>query len=313
MMAPDRGSAVGTQSGADSTFPSFTPAPEISPPTNPPKPPLRQRLQALLKRLKPRHSPVSHLPPHLSRFLGYPQPTSNAPHEALPILPFTIVHNLSVKYETCICATLGSFVSILLIEAIMSTSTAFRNVYHSPSIVTSFGASAVLVFGVIDTPLAQPRNVMIGQLVSVVLAISITKLWVLGHPDYVDHLDNLGFYTPGFINGALCMSLALLGQMLLGAVHPPGGATALAAATDPVIVALSWHYIPVVLVSSAVMLGWALVINNLGRRRYPMYWWSPGVRFLEAVEKEVKHLKEEERNRHAFYGRDVGAVGEEMD
>ena len=23
------------------------------------------------------------------------------------------------------------------------------------------------------------------------------------------------------------------------------------------------------------MLGWALVINNLGRRRYPQYWWSP--------------------------------------
>jgi hypothetical protein len=153
---------------------------------------------------------------------------------------------------------------------------------------------------------------MIGQLVSAVLAISITKLWVLGHPDYVDHLHNLEFYTPSFINGALCMSIALLGQMVLGAVHPPGGATALAAATDPVIVALSWHYIPVVLVSSAVMLGWALVINNLGRRRYPVYWWSPGERFLEAAKEEVKHLEEEQRNRHVVYGRDVEAVGEEM-
>ena len=194
----------------------------------------------------------------------------------------------------------------------MSTSTAFRSVYHSPSIVTSFGASAVLVFCVIEAPLAQPRNFIIGQLVSAVLAISITKLWVLGYPDYVDHLSNTGFYTPGFVNGALCMSLALLGQMTLGAVHPPGGATALAAATDPVIVALSWHYIPIVLVSSAVMLGWALVINNLGRRRYPMYWWSPGEVFVEAAEKEVKDLKEEERNGSVKYGRDVEAVGEAM-
>jgi CBS-domain-containing membrane protein len=75
------------------------------------------------------------------------------------------------------------------------------------------------------------------------------------HPDYVDHLDNTGFYTPGFVNGALCMSIALLGQMMLRPLHPPGGASALAATTDQVIVRLAWHYIPVVLASSAVLLG----------------------------------------------------------
>jgi CBS-domain-containing membrane protein len=223
-----------------------------------------------------------------------------------------LLRKLHPRYETYVFATIGSFISILLIEAIMSTSTAFRNVYHSPSIVTSFGASAVLVFGVIEAPLAQPRNVMIGQLVSAVLAISITKLWGLAYPDYVHHLSNTAFYPPGFVNGALCMSLALLGQMVLGAVHPPGGATALAAATDPVIVRLSWHYIPVVLASSAIMLAWALVINNVGRRRYPMYWWSPGEIFVEAAEEEVKELEEEEKNGDVSYGRDVEAVGEAM-
>ena len=84
------------------------------------------------------------------------------------------------------------------------------------------------------------------------LAISITKLWVVGHPDHVNHLSNIGFYAPGFINGGLCTSRALLGQMALGAAHPPGGTTALAAATDPVIMA---NYTSVVLVSSFVMLG----------------------------------------------------------
>jgi CBS-domain-containing membrane protein len=304
--------AVSTQSRADSTFSSIKITEESSSPIGSSSPPLRQRLKNVLKRHKLCHNVLGKLPPLLSRFLGYRQPSSTASYEALPILPFSLLRHISLRYETYISATLGSFVSILLIEAIMSSSTVFRNVYHSPSTVTSFGASAILIFGVIQAPLAQPRNVMVGQLVSAVLAICITKLWVLGHPDYVYHLSNVGFYTPSFINGALCMSLALLGQMVLGAVHPPGGATALAAATDPVIVALSWHYIPVVLISSAVMLGWALLINNLGRRRYPMYWWNPGETFLKAVEKEVKDLEEEERNGHTSYGRDVEAVGEAM-
>jgi hypothetical protein len=311
-MASGRGPAFNAPSGADSTFSSITLAEEAPSTISPPKPPLRRRINALLQRTIPRHNLLAILPLSLSRFLGYRAPSPTATYEPFPIISFTLLRNLSLRHETYISATLGSFISILLIEAIMSTSTAFRNVYHSPSIVTSFGASAVLVFGVIEAPLAQPRNVMIGQLVSAVLAISITKLWVFGYPDYVDNLSNVEFYTPGFINGALCMCLALLWQMVLGSVHPPGGATALAAATDPVIVALSWHYVPVVLVSSAVMLGWALVINNLGRRRYPMYWWNPGERFLEAVEKEVKELEEEERNGGISYGRDVEAVGEEM-
>lgn len=42
------------------------------------------------------------------------------------------------------------------------------------------------------------------------------------------------------------------------------------------------------------MLGWALVINNLGRRRYPTYWWAPGQTFVSAkkVEQEKKLQRE---------------------
>ena len=29
------------------------------------------------------------------------------------------------------------------------------------------------------------------------------------------------------------------------------------------------------------MLAWALIINNLGRRRYPVHWWAPGVTFVQ--------------------------------
>lgn len=53
------------------------------------------------------------------------------------------------------------------------------------------------------------------------------------------------------------------------------GATGLNAAVEPGVVKLSWRYLPVVIASALVMLGWALLLNNLGRRRYPVYWWTP--------------------------------------
>ena len=57
----------------------------------------------------------------------------------------------------------------------MSASTAFR-VYIAPIIVTSFGASAVLLFGVIESPLAQPRNFVLGHFVSALVGVCIRRL-----------------------------------------------------------------------------------------------------------------------------------------
>jgi CBS-domain-containing membrane protein len=201
---------------------------------------------------------------------------------------------------------------MLLIEAIMSTSTAFRDTYHAPLIVTSFGASAVLVFGVTDAPLAQPRNAVLGQVLAAIVGTAITRLWLISNPDYASHLDNRDFYAPSFVNGALCMAVSLLLQLMLGIVHPPGGATALAAATDPAIVAMSWHYVPVVLASSLIMLGWALLINNVGRKRYPVYWWAPGQTFVREAEKELKDLEAGIQEKDLYRGDDGEVLGEDL-
>lgn len=40
------------------------------------------------------------------------------------------------------------------------------------------------------------------------------------------------------------------------------------------------------------MLGWALIINNLGRRRYPLHWWAPGVTFVYTPDMEEKNDEE---------------------
>ena len=56
--------------------------------------------------------------------------------------------------------------------------------------------------------------------------------------------------------------------------HPPAGATALLVAVDDSIYALGWYYLPVVLLSSTMVLVSALLVNNV-QRRYPTFWWEP--------------------------------------
>ncbi|KAJ8463998.1 hypothetical protein ONZ45_g17391 [Pleurotus djamor] len=56
--------------------------------------------------------------------------------------------------------------------------------------------------------------------------------------------------------------------------HPPAGATALLAAVDADVRALGWYYLPIILLSSALALAIALLVNNI-QRRYPVFWIEP--------------------------------------
>lgn len=160
------------------------------------------------------------LSPHLQRFTGYRRPDEKLPFEPLPFPPFSWLKKIPLKYEVWIWAWLGAFISMLLIEAIMSANTAFQTAYHSPIIITSFGASAVLVFGVVDSPVSQPRNLIGGHFVSAFMGTWITRLWVL-NPKYQGYLDNEKFHANVFINGALSMASSSLAMLITGTVHPP--------------------------------------------------------------------------------------------
>lgn len=229
------------------------------------------------ERLKLRQDYRGRLPPWLSRYTGYRQPGTSPPYG--PTAAFSWLAGLPLKVEVALCATIGSFISILLVESISATSTDFRNLFHSPLIIASFGATAVLIYGVIESPLAQPRAVIGGQVISAILGVALTRLFALDK-SYIPALDNEAFHYGTFINGALSMSVALLAMFLTKTIHPPGGATALIAATSIEAARMSWSYIAFVLASTLLMVGWALIINNIGRRRYPVYWWSPERTFV---------------------------------
>jgi CBS-domain-containing membrane protein len=58
-------------------------------------------------------------------------------------------------------------------------------------------------------------------------------------------------------------------MQIFNVTHPPGGATAVLAVSITAIHDLDWFYVAQMAGASGIMLAWGLVINNIGKRRYP--------------------------------------------
>lgn len=126
-------------------------------------------------------------------------------------------------------------------------------------LIGSFGASAVLLFGAVRSPLAQPRNLVGGHLLSALIGVASYKL--LG--------DQMGLAS------SLAVATAIGAMHATKTLHPPGGATALIAVIGGDNVHRLGFFYAVVPVGLGVliMLMVALVVNNIpGSRRYPEFW-----------------------------------------
>lgn len=126
-------------------------------------------------------------------------------------------------------------------------------------IIGSFGASAVLIYGAIRSPLAQPRNLVGGHLLSAFIGVAS---WQLFAP------------FPWFA-AAFSVATAIAVMHATQTLHPPGGATALIAVIgSEKIHALGFMYLlfPVGL-GVLIMLIVALITNNMAKtRKYPEFW-----------------------------------------
>ncbi|KAK5133179.1 hypothetical protein LTR08_008115 [Meristemomyces frigidus] len=131
--------------------------------------------------------------------------------------------------------------------------------------IASLGAGAVLDYNAVRSPLAQPRNMVIGQTVSAIIGVSIAKLFQLSPTLFANYAWLAGAF------GCACASWIM---SVTNTVHPPGGATAVLASTEAQIVALGWMFVPFILLGSVLMLAVALLFNNT-LRQYPEYWWTP--------------------------------------
>lgn len=117
-------------------------------------------------------------------------------------------------------------------------------------LIAPFGASAVLVFAVPNSPLAQPWSVVVGNTASALVVLAV--LAALPAADWV---------VP------LAVALAIVTMLALRALHPPGGAVAL-------LVALGGGTngaatLATVAVGSALLVGLGVLWNHAVGRVYP--------------------------------------------
>jgi len=130
-------------------------------------------------------------------------------------------------------------------------------------VIGSFGAAAVLVYGAPLAEFSQPRNLLLGNVLSAIVGVTVALLL----PDKQQ--------AP--VAAAIAVSSAILLMHLTRSMHPPGGATALIAVVGgDSIRGLGYLYaVFPVLLGSVILLVVALFVNNLSRhpaRHYPTYW-----------------------------------------
>lgn len=158
-----------------------------------------------------------------------------------------------VDYKEHLWTFIGSFLGIGLIAFTQSLSLdKLSNVF----LIGSFGASSVLIYGAIQSPLAQPRNLVGGHVISAFIGVCVFKLV----PD------------PVWVAAPLAVSLSIVAMQMTKTLHPPGGATALIAVIGiPKIKALGFMYVlSPVLSGVMILLLVAIIANNLTKNRsYP--------------------------------------------
>lgn len=109
-------------------------------------------------------------------------------------------------------------------------------------IMAPFGATTVLVFGVPDSPLAQPKNVIFGHLITAFIGVFFTQL-VAVNP----------------LTLALATGLAVSAMLLTKTTHPPAGA-------NPLLIMLtgqSWLFLLTPVLVGAVVI---VLVGKLMRR-----------------------------------------------
>ena len=159
-----------------------------------------------------------------------------------------------ISHREKIISALGGFVGIL---CVLYVSSFFISIDEAVYILPSMGASAVLLFAVPHSALGQLWNVFGGHLISAGVGVICAQIIPIEG-----------------IAAATSVGLAIAAMYYARCIHPPGGATALAAVIGgPQIHALGFQYILTpVAINIVLILLVAFLFNFLFKwRKYPAF------------------------------------------
>ena len=140
-------------------------------------------------------------------------------------------------------SALGAFLCISLI--------AFINYYEDFNIwlIPPFGATMVLVMAVHESPLAQPKNIFFGHILSAISGVLIYF-----------------FLGMSFLSIGLAVAISVWAMMITKTIHPPAGA-------NPIIAILGGKGLSFILLPVAtgalIIIIFAMIYNKILKRNYP--------------------------------------------
>ena len=158
----------------------------------------------------------------------------------------------AMGYREKIRAAFGIFCGIG-VTALVST-LAVNGIADTPLLIAPMGASAILLFAVPASPLAQPWPVIGGHLVAALVGVTIAQ--IIGTP---------------LVAAPMAVALSFGVMTFFRCVHPPSGAIALIAVLGgPRITEMGYCFALVpVLLNSVMLTASALIYNNLTGQSFP--------------------------------------------
>lgn len=159
---------------------------------------------------------------------------------------------MALRWRERLRSGLGALVGIAVTGAVSHY--LLGNASTIPWLIAPMGASAVLLFGVPASPLAQPWSIIGGNLVSA--TVGVTSAMFIHDP---------------LEAAAVAIGVAVCAMFTLRCVHPPSGAVALTAVLGgPAVRALGYEFVfePVALQSFTLLVS-ALVYHTATGHRYP--------------------------------------------
>ncbi|MES0050741.1 HPP family protein [Mesorhizobium sp. M0053] len=149
-------------------------------------------------------------------------------------------------------ACIGAMIGIALTGAIGAL--VLGNGPHVPLLVAPMGASAVLLFAVPASPLAQPWSIIGGNTISALVGVIVAHF----------------VHQPVLATG-IAVAMAIAAMSFSRCLHPPGGAAALTAVLGgPAVIGAGFlfPFVPVAL-NSMMLVALGYAFHRLSRRSYP--------------------------------------------